>query len=262
MIRLILICALAFLPEALFSQSAPTQPPPERKRITKVIRIHYGDAGRIAGILRNIAQVNAESDNILNAVIINGIPPNVESAEQTIKELDASPVATTSGDIELIVHVIGGSNEPLSTPADANPSTMGPVVKQLRAIFPFKNYGVLSTVLMRSQQGKSAESSGLIKYPFGDSSSPYPDHYKIAYETASVSAASARTIIHLQNFRFQGKVTVVMHGSGNTSQIQSFDVGVGSDVDLRPGQQVVVGNTNVASGDSALFIVISAKLVD
>ena len=260
MIRLILVCALAFLPEALFSQPASTQPPPER--ITKVIRIHYGDAGRIADILRHIAQVNTESDNTLNAVILNGIPQNMESAEQTIKELDVPPVTTTSGDIELIVHIIGGSNEPLPTPADANPSTMVPVVKQLRAIFPFKNYGVLSTVLMRSQQGKSAGSSGLIKYPFGDSGSSYPDHYKIAYETASVSAASARTIIHLQNFRFQGKVTVVTHGSSNTSQIQSFDVGVGSDVDLRPGQQVVVGNTNVASGDSALFIVLSAKLVD
>ena len=258
MIRTILVCALALLPEALFSQSSLTQP----ERITKVIRIHYGDSQRIANILHHISPVNTDSDNTLNAVILSGIPSTVTSAEQTIKELDAPPGVTTSGDIELIVHVIGGSNEPLVTPADTSSSTIEPVVKQLRAIFPFKSYELLSTVLMRSQQGKSASSSGLIKYPFGDKGSSYPDHYGIAYETASVSAVSTRTTIHLENFRYQGKVTVVASTASNASQYQSFDVGVKSDVDLRPGQQIVVGNTNIASGNSALFIALTAKLVN
>lgn len=262
MIRAVLVCALALLPGTVFSQSAQTTSQPERKRITKVIRIHYGDAGRIASILERVASLNVAGDNTLNAVVISGIPPNVESAEQTIKELDVPPVTTTSGDIEIIVHVIGASDEPLSSSASTASSAMEPVVKQLRAIFPFKNYELLSTVLMRSQQERGAGSSGLIKYPFGDSSSSYPEHYQIGYETSSVSASGAKTMIHLRNFRFQGKATVVTHSSSNTSQLQSFDVGIGSDVDLRPGQQVVVGNTNIASGDSALFVVISAKLVD
>lgn len=262
MIRTILTCALALLPGTLFSQSASTQSPSERKNITEVIRIHYGDAVQIADILRHIVGFNVASDNTLNAVILRGPHPDVESAEQTIKELDVPPATTTNGDIELIVHVIGGSNESLPAPVDTSSSTMGPVVKQLKAIFPFKSYEILSTVLMRSQQGRGAMNSGLIKYPFGDNGSSYPDHYRIFYETSSVSAASAKTMIHLRNFRFEGKVTVVTHGSSNTSQLQSFDVAVGSDIDLRPGQQVVVGNTNVANGDSALFIVLTARLVD
>jgi len=263
-IRTLFIFALALLPEGLFSQSAATATPPPQS-ITKVIRVHYGAPHIISNILRTGAPHNIDWDGSLKAVILHGKPSDVASGEQTIKELDVPPAVSTSGDIELIVRVVGGSNEAMAT--STNLSTIEPVVKQLRAIFPFKNYELLSTVLMRSQQGKSAGSSGLIKYPFGDKGSPYPDHYGISYETASVSAVNAKTTIHLEKFQFQGKISLVASTDTNnsqyhTSQYQTFDVGIKSDVDLRAGQQVVVGNTHVASGNSALFIVLTAKLVD
>ncbi len=52
-------------------------------------------------------------------------------------------------------------------------------------------------------------------------------------------------MIRLQNFHFQS------HGAD-----------VNTDIDMREGQKVVVGNSNVDGGDSALFVVLSAKILD
>jgi hypothetical protein len=48
----------------------------------------------------------------------------------------------------------------------------------------------------------------------------------------------------------------------NTAQYQTVDIGTASDIDLREGQKVVVGKTDVATDGSAIFIVLTAKLVD
>lgn len=258
MIRILFIFALALLPEGLFAQAASPAAP---KSITKVIRVHYGDPHSIANILHHVSPVNVDWDGALKAVILHGGPSDVAIAEQTIKELDLPPAVSTTGDIELIVYVVGGSNEPITSSSNKDLSTIEPVVKQLRAIFPYKGYALLSTMFMRSQQGSVAESSGLIEYPFGNKSSSRPDNYHIYYHDATVSSDKAKTVIHLADFRFNTKVSVVSGSLANTTQWQSFDVGTRSDLDLHPGQTVVVGNTNVA-GNSALFIVLSAKLVD
>lgn len=261
MIRVLFIFALALFPEGLFAQALPPAAPPS-ENITKLIRVHYNDPGTITRILQSTNQpVKVTFDAGIKAVILRGKPSDVAKVEQVVKELDTPPAVSTSGDIELIVYVAGGSNEPITSSSDKDLSTIEPVVKQLRAIFPYKNYALLSTMFMRSQQGSVAETSGLIEYPFGNKSSSRPDNYHISYHDATVSSDKAKTVIHLADFQFHTKVSFVSGSLANTTQWQSFDVGTRSDLDLHPGQTVVVGNTNVA-GSSALFIVLSAKLVD
>ena len=47
----------------------------------------------------------------------------------------------------------------------------------------------------------------------------------------------------------------------SASQVQNYDIGIQTDVDLREGQKVVVGKSNIESTDSALFVILTAKLV-
>lgn len=268
MSKALILFGLAFFPAAVFSQSATDTRPPQR--VTKVVRVHNAIPEKIARVLAPGSPIMVTSDNMLGVVVLKGTPEDIATAEQTIKELDVpSAAVSTANDIELIVYLIGGSNSSAVT-SDTNLAAVQPVIKQLNAIFPYKSYELLSTMLLRSQQGRPASSAGLVNYHLGSATSEHPETYRIGY-SASASSDKGKTLIHLSDFRLNGQVKIA-YGSSNkgdagsipyaTTQLQSFDIGTSSDIDLREGQKVVVGKTNVATDGSAIFIVLTAKLVD
>ena len=259
--KALIVFALAFFPETAFSQLVTTTGPPPH-RITKVIRVHNEIPDKIAGILAPGSPVMVTSDNTLGVVVLKGTPEDIAIAEQTIKELDVpAATASTANDIELIVYLIGGSNSSAAS-SDTNLAAVQPVVKQLSAIFPYESYELLSTMLLRSQQGRSAESSGVMNYRLSSEASHHPATYAITYNSASVSADKSKAIIHLNNFRFNAKMGIVTSTVPNTAQYQTVDIGTRSDIDIREGQKVVIGKTDVTTDGSAIFIVLTAKLVD
>jgi hypothetical protein len=240
-----LIC-LMLLPALAFAQV----------KVTKVVRVHYGNAKSIAALVGGGMPVNVDADNNLQVIVLKGMPDNVNSVEQAIHELDVPSTAPVSKDIEVIVSVIGASSGSDLPAGQEMPETMAPVVKQLRAIFPYKNYQLLSSMLLRSREGARAESKGIMKPISGTSS--HPSDYNIAYDDTSTSVAAVKPVIHLRNFRFFAAVPVQM----SPSQYTRSDVGLVTDVDLPEGQKTVIGKANVESSDSALFVVLTAKLVD
>jgi hypothetical protein len=148
----------------------------------------------------------------------------------------------------LTVYVLNGSSSASAT--DEKPlAALAPVVKQLHAVFPYSNYQLLSTMLLRSGEGTPASTSGLLK-GFGNSTTP--SRYSVDYKAARVSADETGPSIHLTGFHFVLSVAIGP---------QLFDARIETDVDLREGQKVVVGKSNIETADSALFVVLVAKLV-
>lgn len=133
------------------------------------------------------------------------------------------------------------------------PEGMMSVVKQLRAIFPYKNYQLLSSMLLRSSEHAGATNRGNLKGLAYAGSNPMPGEYSIKYDEATVSSEQGKPVIHLQKFRFDASVPV---------SNRPFSIGVGTDIDLPEGQKTVVGKANLETGDSALFVVLTARLVD
>ena len=258
--KALIFVALAFFPAAVFSQSATSTGQPQR--VTKVIRVHNEIPDKIARILAPGSPVMVTSDNTLGVVVVKGSPEDIATAEQTIKELDVPSAAiSTANDIELIVYLIGGSNSSAAT-SDSNPAAIQPVIKQLSAIFPYKSYDLVTTTLLRSQQGKSAHTSGIMNYKLSPEVSQHAATYGINYDSASVSSDRSKAVIHLEGFRFNAKMGIAASTIPNTTQYHIVDIGTKSDVDLREWQKVVIGKTDVASDGSAIFIVLTAKLVD
>jgi hypothetical protein len=177
----------------------------------------------------------------------------VASAEQTIRELDVPSNVLTPKDIEVIVSVIGASSGSDLPSGQEMPEGMAPVVKQLRAIFPYKNYQLLSSMLLRSKEGTKAESKGNMK-GFGTAgNSQVPGEYTVVYDDASVSSEQGKPVIHLRKFQFFTQAWTAN---------RVFQIGTATDVDLHEGQKTVVGKANVESNDSALFVVLTARLVN
>lgn len=252
--KLTLIVLLALLPSLAFPQTEAT---PKPKEVTKLIRVKYGNAQAIASLAHTGTPISIAADNGMNAIVLKGAPSAVASVEQIIHELDV-PSSTPNGkDVELTVFVIGASSNPIGSDV---PEGVAPVVKQLRAIFPYKNYGLLSSMLLRSREGSSAQNSGTMK--FGDSPN---NNYYATYEATTVDRQNGLPVIHVRQFRFNTKFPVVPGPAPKGAAITQWtmsDIGVKTDVDLREGQKTVIGKADVGGSDSALFVVLNAKLVD
>ena len=224
----------------------PQAPGAEGGAITKVVRVHTG-ARNLAAVASGGSPVDVRADDQLRAIVLRGKPADVAALETAIRELDSNSPDRGSKNVELTVYLLSGS---ASSVAESNPPAMAPVVKQLRAVFPYANYQLLSTMLLRSGEGTPATTSGLLK-GFGNSNTP--SHYTVSYKAARVSAGEAGPIVHLTDLHFVLRVAI---------EPTLFDAGVETDVDLREGQKVVVGKSNIENVDSALFLVVVAKLVE
>jgi hypothetical protein len=185
-------------------------------------------------------------------IVLKGQPDAVASVEQTIHELDVPSTAPASKDIEVIVSVIGASSGSNLSPGQEMPEGMAPVVKQLRAIFPYKNYQLLSSMLLRSREGTRAENKGNMKSLPNTGDNAMPGDYDVSYNETNVTSEQGKSVIHLRKFQFLTDVP--------TSH-RMFNVVVATDVDLPEGQKTVVGKANVESSDSALFVVLTARVV-
>ena len=257
LIIFVLFSSVAF-PQQTAVQSTPSASPPAN--VTRVIRIRYGLAQKIADLVAPGSHVMVNADNYSKVIVLKGNSNDVASVEQTIRELDvpgATPGSYKSKDVELIVSVIGGSDkaEPLS--GSQAPETLAPVVKQLRAVFPYKNYQLLSSMLLRSSEGTHAGNNGVMKSLTNIENYSNPSGYSVGYDEASISPEEGRPIIHLRNFQFKTAVPV-----GNAASIQLIDVAIRTDVDLREGQKVVAGKANIDNSDLALFVVLTARIVE
>lgn len=231
----------------------PQAPASETGAITKVVRVHTTAARSLAEVASGGSPVVIRADNPLKAIVLRGKPADVSALENTIRELDsASSSSSGSKNVELTVYLLSGSNSSSSPAAESAPAAVTPVVKQLRTVFPYSSYQLLSTILLRSAEGAPASTEGLLK-AFGNAAEgSSPSGYTVLYKAASVSPDEASPTIHLTGFHFRLGVPI----SHNM-----FNAGIDTDIDLREGQKVVVGKSNLENVDSALFVVLMAKLV-
>lgn len=229
--------------------------------ITRIVRVRYGNPQALANMAASSTGVHYQWDNSLGAIVLKGPSTAVESVEQTIRDLDIPSSMVPSKDVEITVSVVGASNRTGLLPDGELPDSLSAVIKQLRAVFPYKNYQLLSSMLMRSREGTKAENQGLMQSFSNGTNSPYPSPYTLVYDEANVSSVDGKPTVHLRNFRFSDR-TRVATGAPESGQYTTSDVGLLTDVDLREGQKVVVGKANLESSDSALFVILSARLVE
>ena len=256
-IRSVAVFCLVFAAPAFCQSAAEVKP---QEPAVKIIRVQ-GDPRPIVELVKPGSNAIIQWDSALGVIVLRGSPSSVASAERVIQELESLNGNTQSRDIELIFHVLGGvpADGASARSSESQNADLAPVYKQLHGAFPFKSYQVLSTVLMRSGQGTSSSTEGMMKSPNSLQDSVTPGSYKIEYDSASLSGGSV-PVIHLKKLHFSARIPYVS-GSIALSQTSMRDVGVETDVDLRDGQKVVVGTSNIEPAGTTLFIVVTARLL-
>jgi hypothetical protein len=224
----------------------PPQPKPANV-ITRTVEVRYADLNQIRVTLDPIAKANGTiitADFRTKVLLLTGSPERIGEMESLVRRLDTAPAPEKS--IELTVYLLTASD---STGASQNiPPQLDPAMKQLRSIFNYKSYQLLDTIFMRNRTLERGSTVGFLASPEGEakSSAVGRGNYSFTYSHSYLTHDEKGDLIHLDNVSLQ-----LWPGSS-----------IATNIDLRPGQMVVVGKSNFETGNGALIAVVTARVVD
>lgn len=212
----------------------------------KLIQLKYVSANRVHNLLRNYTNANVESDDNLHVIAVRGTPDSVAAFEEAVKKLDTAPL-----DFELTVFLISASPQP----GDHLPDALTSTAKQLHGVFAYKGYDLLESFVLRGRDGQGTDGTqggsadGTIK----------SSTYSFRYYRASVHDGTPK-IVNLQNLNLQIRMPTGMRNDKGQPEYKT--TGLNTDIDIRDGQKVVVGKSDVNNGESPLILVVTAKVVE
>jgi hypothetical protein len=223
--------------------AAPVFAQPE-EQVKKLIRLHYAEPSSVQNMLMSYG-VGLRADNQMKAIAISGRAADVAACEAAIKLLDVAPK-----NIELVVYFVVGSDQPNLT-GTAVPTDVRDVITQLKNVFTFKDYRMLDTLTVRTRTGTQAETSGILDA----SGSPRLSVFSIRNSTVSEDGASIRID------RLHAGLRIPVPRAGTDPKSDYMNTGIDQDIDVKEGQKVVVGRSSLQGPEKALFLILTAKVI-
>jgi hypothetical protein len=235
--KLRLLCAsvLIFSVAGLAQEKPARQPDASDNWPVKMFQVKYANVNQLRDVL-NIFGAFISADTHLKVLTVRAPEKILTTIEESIKLLDVPPPPARN--IELTAHLLIASSQ---ADASALPVDLDPAIKQLRAIFNYKGYRLLETLLLRTREDQAADLSGNL--PSIDTHDP--PVYTFHINSARITTDGKDHVFHINNL-----------------QLRIRHTGITTDIDVREGQKVVVGKANMDNSDNALILVLTAKVVD
>jgi hypothetical protein len=238
----------------LLAATAMAQTPPTGQ-ITKLVTLRNVEPRAIESMLQMFG-VRINSNNQMKTMVINGPTDAVAAAEAVIKQLDVAPKT-----IELTVYfVVGGDQATLA--GGAVPQDLRDVIAQLKGAFTFKDYKMLDVLTLRTRAGSSAETSGILNA----GNPPRMSQFSIRNATVSEDGTTVRIDRMHAGLRIpfthrEGIAADAKGGGSAQKSVEYINSGIDQDVDVKEGQKVVVGRSSLEGPQQALFLILTARVV-
>ena len=168
--------------------------------------------------------------------------------------------------LETQLFLIVGTNQDVDD--SKLPAALEPVVKQLRAALPFKNYRLAATLINRvKNQGRLDLSwiGGPLASPTGAASNVTPSfsQFKVR-EVRLIRNNENQPMVQMLGFNFGARVPIQTPGAiaanGAVAPSVAYEqTGVSTDISMRESEPVIVGTLNIGPSGDALILVVSAK---
>ena len=211
--------------------------------VRRVVELKYSSANQVNSLLQNFG-ANSRSDERLRVIVLSGTLDSVTQAEAAIRKLDVPPPPEKN--IELLAYLVMASNEPQTVPESAD---LAQVTKQMRTLLPYKSYRLMDTIWVRTKTGGGAfEASGLAPASLKTDPNFNPTYVFSAHGVWALDFEPRNVRISDLNLTLTLREKTV--------------VKIVTNVDVREGQKVVIGKTNPTGADSAVVLIITAKIVD
>lgn len=147
------------------------------------------------------------------------------------------------------------------------PAALDPVVKQLRASLPFKNYRLAATLINRVKNNGRLNLKW-IGGPLGVSNAPSINPSFNEFKVVGVKLvtdAAGQSVVRMEGFSFGARIpiqtgTALASNAPATAPIINYEsTGLNTDISMREGEPVVVGTLHVGPSGDAIILVVSAK---
>ena len=238
---------------ALLAAAPAVAQAPAEGRITKLVTLKNIEPRAIESMLQ-LFGVTTNSNNQMKIMAIIGTPEKVAAAEAVIKQLDVAPKT-----IDLTVYfVVGGDGPALA--GGAVPQDLRDVITQLKGAFTFKEYKMLDVLTLRTRAGSGADTSGILN----GSTPPRMSRFSIRNATVSEDGSTIRIDqmhagLRIPFTRRDGAAADAKGGAQKS--FEYIDSGITQDVDVKEGQKVVVGRSSLEGPQQALFLILTAHVI-
>jgi len=146
------------------------------------------------------------------------------------------------------------------------PTSLDPVLKQLRATLPFKNYRLAATLLNRVKNEGRLDLSwiGAPLISAQSEVSPLTPSFS-SFKIRSVKLAknsAGETVVQMAGFNFGARfpIQTMSIAAANAVPVINYEnTGLQTDISIREGEPVIVGTLNVGPSGDAIILVVSAK---
>jgi hypothetical protein len=203
--------------------------------------MQYADPNAIFSMVKMFG-VEIQMGGGMKTIALSGFPENIAAAEAAIKQLDVAPK-----NIELVVHFLVGGNQ--AAPNGAVPAELRDVVAQLKITFTYKEYSMLDPLTIRTRAGSRADTSGIISAPTVNP----PRLTQFSIQSATVPESG---VIHIDRMHAGLRIPVA-----SAQKMDYVNTGIDQDIDVKDGQKVVVGRASLEGPDKALFLILTAKVI-
>jgi len=164
------------------------------------------------------------------------------------------------------LYLIVGTNQDVD---DARlPASLEPVVRQLRASLPFKNYRLAATLINRVKNEGRLELNWIgapPASPLAAASNVTPSFSRFSIRQVKlVHNAENQQVVQMIGFNFGARIpiqtTPTLAANGAIAPAFNYEpTGLSTDISMREGEPVIVGTLNVGPSGDAIILVVSAK---
>jgi hypothetical protein len=230
-----LILAALLLAAPAFSQ---------RENVTQLVQLKYAEPDQLRNLIQQFG-VNVTANGQMKALVLNGPQPNMDAALAALAKLDVAPK-----NIELVVHFVVGSDQGASftTGSVAVPAEIRDVIAQLKSTFTFKDYRMLDTLTIRTRTGSNADTTGIL------SAGANPRLSMFSIRNATVSEDG--TTIRIDRMHAGLRIPIA-----TGPKVDYMNTGIDQDIDVKEGQKVVVGRASLEGPEKALFLILTARVI-
>ena len=168
--------------------------------------------------------------------------------------------------LETQLYLIVGTNQEVDE--SKIPAALDPVLKQLRASLPFKNYRLAATLINRVKNEGRLDLSwigGPLASPTGAATSVTPSfsQFKVR-QVKLVRNTENQPVVQMLGFNFGARIPIqvnapVAAAGGPAPAFNYESTGVQTDISMREAEPVIVGTLNIGPSGDAIILVVSAK---
>lgn len=147
------------------------------------------------------------------------------------------------------------------------PSNLEPVVKQLRASLPFKNYRLAATLINRVKNHGRLNlqwvGGPLLASAAASAQTPSFNEFKVN-QVKLITDANGRDVVRMDGFRFGARIPIqtgtAIASNGPAAPILNYEnTGLNTDISMHEGEPVIVGTLNVGPSGDAIILVMTAR---